>query len=103
MRQMRGEMAREDADEVCAALIFFHVEPQLLSGDVRAHRCGEERSRLIREDRRLYAKTVIARNMGTAYDDARAELRYQMEQSPGKVNIINLLGVLLAAQSARAK
>jgi hypothetical protein len=58
---------------------------------------------LIREDRRLYAKTVIARNMGTAYDDARAELRYQMEQSPGKVNIINLLGVLLAAQSARAK
>ena len=23
MRQMRGEMAREDADEVCAALIFF--------------------------------------------------------------------------------
>ena len=42
-------------------------------------------------------------NLPTAYDDARAELRYQMEQSPGEVNIINLLGVLLAAQSARAK
>jgi hypothetical protein len=37
------------------------------------------------------------------YDDARAELRYQMEQSPGEVNGGNLLGVLLAVQSARAK
>jgi hypothetical protein len=57
---------------------------------------------LIREDRRPYVKTVIARNMGV-YDDARAELRYQMEQSPGEVNGSNLLGVLLAAQSALAE
>ncbi len=73
----------------------------------------EERSKLSREDSVTNVKTVIASDMGlryifrndllTTWDDARAELRYQMEQSPGEVDDIKLLEVLLAAQSACEK
>ncbi len=112
-RLKREERAREDADEVRAALNYYTSNLNFDPGSFVLTGTREERSRLIREDRVPDVKTVIASDMGlryllrndllTACDDARAELRYQMEQSPGEVDGSELLEVLLAAQSACEK
>ena len=89
-RLKRQEKAREDADEVRAALnlytsnLNFNPDRYTLTGS------KSERSRLIRNDQLPDVKNVIASDMGlryllrnevlTALDDARAELRYQMEE-----------------------
>ena len=89
-RLKRQEKAREDKDEVRAALNFytsnlnFNPDRYTLTGS------KPERSRLIRNDQLPDVKNVIASDMGlryllrnevlTALDDARAELRYQSEE-----------------------
>ena len=89
-RLKRQEKAREDADEVRAALnlytsnLNFNPDRYTLTGS------KAERSQLIRNDQLPDVKNVIASDMGlryllrnevlTALDDARAELRYQMEE-----------------------
>ena len=107
------ERVREDTDEVRAALNYYTSNLNFDLGSFVLTDTREERSKLTREDRVTNVKTVIANDMDlrynlrndllTAWDDARAELRYQMEQSPGEVDDSELLEVLLAAQSACEK
>jgi len=110
-RLKRQERAREEADEVRAALNYytsnlnFNPDRFVLTGT------KEERSKLIRENSVPDIKTVIASDMGlryllrndilTACDDARAELRYQMKQSTADGR--DLLELLLSAQKALKK
>jgi hypothetical protein len=112
-RLKREERAREDADEVRAALNYYTSNLNFDPGTLVLTGSREERSRLIREDRIPDVKTVIASDMGlryllrndilTALDDARAELRYQMKLGPSEVDGRDLLELLLAAQGACAK
>ena len=107
------ERVREDADEVRAALNYYTLNINFDLGSFVLTDTREERSKLTWEDSVTDVKTVIASDMGlryilrndllTAWDDARAELRYQMEQSPGEVDDSELLEVLLATQSACEK
>ena len=111
-RLKRQEKAREDRDEVRAALNFytsnlnFNPDKYILTGS------KTERSQLIRNDQLPDVKNVIASDMGlryllrnevlTALDDARAELRYQMEED-GKGNDVDgveLLDTLHRAQAS---
>ena len=110
-RLKRQEKAREDADEVRAALNYYTSNLNFDADKFALTASKEERSKLIREDRIPDVKSVIASDMGlryllrndllTACDDARAELRYQMKQS--EVDGGDLLDLLLAAQSALDK
>jgi hypothetical protein len=109
-RLKREERAREDADEVRAALNYYTSNLNFDPGTLVLTGSREERSRLIREERIPDVKTVIASDMGlryllrndilTALDDARAELRYQMKLGPSEVDGSDLLELLLAAQGA---
>lgn len=123
-RLKRQEKVREDADEVRAALNFytsnlnFNPDRYTLTGS------KAERSQLIRADRLPDVKNVIASDMGLRYllrnevltelDDARAELRYQMERQAkqqggndggggGVVDGTELLEILLRAQTSCGK
>jgi len=114
-RLKRQEKAREDVDEVRAALNYytsnlnFNPDRFVLTGT------REEKSKLIREDKVPDVKGVIASDMGLRYllrndvltglDDARAELRYQMKQNvaAAAVDGKDLLDLLLAAQKALNK
>ena len=122
-RLKRQEKVREDADEVRAALNFytsnlnFNPDRYTLTGS------KAERSQLIRADRLPDVKNVIASDMGLRYllrnevltelDDARAELRYQMERQAkqqggngggeGDVDGTELLEILLRAQTSCGK
>jgi len=68
---------------------------------------------MIRDDKIPDVKSVIASDMGlryllrndllTAFDDARAEVRYQMKQSSSSIDGSDLLELLLTAQSALNK
>lgn len=109
-RLKRQEKAREDKDEVRAALNFytsnlnFNPDKYTLTGS------KSERSQLNRNDRLPDVKNVIASDMGlryllrnevlTALDDARAELRYQVEENKkgNDVDGTELLEILKRAQ-----
>ena len=111
-RLKRQEKAREDRDEVRAALNFytsnlnFNPDKYTLTGS------KSERSQLIRNDQLPDVKNVIASDMGlryllrnevlTALDDARAELRYQMEEEEKGNNVdgTELLDILQQAQAS---
>lgn len=109
-RLKREEKARESADEVRAAFNYyvsnlnFDSERFVLTGT------KEERSKLIREDRIPDVKAVIASDLGvryllrnevlTAWEDARAELRYQMQQSMENVDGRELLELLVKSRDA---
>ncbi|KAL7481841.1 hypothetical protein ACHAW6_007527 [Cyclotella cf. meneghiniana] len=109
-RLKREEKARESADEVRAAFNYyvsnlnFDSERFVLTGT------REERSKLIREDRIPDVKTVIASDLGvryllrnevlTAWEDARAELRYQMQQSIENVDGRELLELIVKSRDA---
>ena len=89
-RLKRQEKVREDADEVRAALNFYTSNLNFDPDKYTLTGSKSERSQLIRNDRLPDVKNVIASDMGlryllrnevlTALDDARAELRYQMEE-----------------------
>ena len=109
-RLKRQEKAREDADEVRAALnlytsnLNFNPDRYTLTGS------KAERSQLIRNDQLPDVKNVIASDMGlryllrnevlTALDDARAELRYHMEEDKkgNAVDGTELVDILQRAQ-----
>ena len=111
-RLKRQEKAREEKDEVRAALNFytsnlnFNPDKYTLTGS------KSERSQLIRNDRLPDVKNVIASDMGlryllrnevlTALDDARAELRYQMEEDKRGTDVdgTELLDTLQRAQAS---
>jgi hypothetical protein len=114
-RLKRQEKAREDADEIRAALNYYTSNLNFNSDKFILTASRVERSRMIREDRIPDVKTVIASDMGlryllrndvlTAMDDARAELTYQMKQfttisEATSIDGKDLLDLLLAAQSA---
>ena len=113
-RLKRQEKAREDSDEVRAALNYYTSNLNFNSDKFVLTATKEERSRLIREDKIPHVKSVIASDMAlryllrndilTACDDARAELRYQMKQSndstAADVDGSDLLELLQTAQSA---
>lgn len=114
-RLKRQEKAREDADEIRAALNYYTSNLNFNSDKFILTASKDERSKMIREDRIPDVKTVIASDMGlryllrndvlTAMDDARAELTYQMKQvtttsEASSIDAKDLLDLLLAAQSA---
>lgn len=114
-RLKRQEKAREDADEIRAALNYYTSNLNFNSDKFILTASKDERSKMIREDRIPDVKTVIASDMGlryllrndvlTAMDDARAELTYQMKQftttsEATSIDGKDLLDLLLAAQSA---
>ena len=113
-RLKRQEKARENNDEVRAALNYYTSNLNFNSDKFVLTATKEERSRLIREDKIPDVKSVIASDMGlryllrndilTACDDARAELRYQMKQSDSNVTAdvdgSDLLELLQTAQGA---
>ena len=109
----RQEKAREDADEIRAALNYYTSNLNFDSDKIALTGNKTERSRLIREDGIPDVKTVITSDMGlryllrndilTAIDDAKAELHYLMKQSSGDVDVKDLLDLLVTAQGACAK
>lgn len=112
-RLKRQEKAKEDADEVRAALNYYTSNLNFTPDKFLLTGTKEERSKLIREDRLPDVKTVIASDMGlryllrndvlTACDDARAELTYQLKQSESEVDGSDLLELLSDAQTALNK
>ena len=117
-RLKRQEKVREDADEVRAALNFYTSNLNFNPDRYTLTGTKAERSQLIRADRLPDVKNVIASDMGlryllrnevlTALDDARAELRYQMQRQTkqegndgeGGVDGTELLEILLRAQAS---
>lgn len=116
-RLKRQERAKEDIDEVRAALNYYTSNINFDADKFQFTATKDERSKLIREDKVPDVKQVIASDMGlryllrndilTACDDAKAELRYQMKLSSGDnakqdevVDGSDLLELLRTAQSA---
>lgn len=109
-RLKREEKARENADEVRAALNYYTSNLNFDSDKIALTGTREERSRMIREDRIPDVKTVIASDMGlryllrndilTAVDDARAELKFQMRQPVNNLDGKDLYDLLIIAQTA---
>ena len=109
-RLKREEKAKEDLDEVRAALNYYTSNLNFDSDKIALTGSKEERSKLIREDRIPDARTVIVSDMGlryllrndilTAMDDAKAELGYQMKQSIFDVDGTDLYDLVLVAQGA---
>eukprot|EP00956_Cyclotella_meneghiniana_P016680 scaffold26497_cov61-Cyclotella_meneghiniana.AAC.4 len=112
-RLKRQEKAREESDEIRAALNYYTSNLNFDSDKIALTGNKTERSRLIREDRIPDVKTVITSDMGlryllrndilTAMDDAKAELLYLMKQPSGDVDGKDLLDLLVTAQVACAK
>jgi len=112
-RLKRQEKAREDTDEIRAALNYYTSNLNFNSDKFVLTASKEERSKMIRDDKIPDVKSVIASDMGlryllrndllTAFDDARAEVRYQMKQSSSSIDGSDLLELLLTAQSALNK
>ena len=83
-RLKRQEKAREDTDEIRAALNYYTSNLNFNSDKFVLTASKEERSRMIRDDKIPDVKSVIASDMGLRYllrndlltsvDDARAEL-----------------------------
>ncbi|KAL9188135.1 hypothetical protein ACHAXT_006513 [Thalassiosira profunda] len=111
-RLKRQERAREETDEIRAALNYYTSNLNFDADKFVLTASKEERSKLIREDRVPDVKSVIASDMGlryllrndllTAVDDARAELRYQIKQSNEGAGVEGkeLLELLVAAEGA---
>lgn len=109
-RLKREEKAREDADEVRAALNYYTSNLNFDSEKIALTAPKEVRSKLIREDRIPDVKTVIASDMGLRYllrndlltsmDDIRAELKYLIEQPIMNVDGTDLYELLVVAQTA---
>ena len=116
-RLKRQEKAREDTDEIRAALNYYTSNLNFNSDKFVLTASKEERSKMIRDDKIPDVKSVIASDMGlryllrndllTAVDDSRAEVRYQLKQqdSSGVSSIdgSDLLELLLTAQGALNK
>jgi len=115
-RLKRQEKAREDTDEIRAALNYYTSNLNFNSDKFVLTASKEERSRMIRDDKIPDVKSVIASDMGlryllrndllTAVDDARAEIRYQLKQqssSDTSIDGSDLLELLLTAQRALNK
>ena len=116
-RLKRQERAKEDIDEIRAALNYYTSNINFDADKFQFTATKDERSKLIREDKVPDVKQVIVSDMGlryllrndilTACDDAKAELRYQMKLSTGDnakqdevVDGSDLLELLRSAQSA---
>lgn len=115
-RLKRQERAKEDIDEIRAALNYYTSNINFDADKFQFTATKDERSKLIREDKVPDVKQVIVSDMGlryllrndilTACDDAKAELRYQMKLSSGdnakqdEVDGSDLLELLRTAQSA---
>jgi len=109
-RLKREEKARESADEMRAAFNYYTSNLNFDSERFVLTGTKEEKSKLIREDRIPDVKTVIASDLGvryllrnevlTAWEDARAELRYQMQQSMENLDGRELLELLVKARNA---
>ena len=116
-RLKRQERAKEDIDEVRAALNYYTSNINFDADKFQFTATKDERSKLIREDKVPDVKQVIASDMGlryllrndilTACDDAKAELQYQMKLGSGDnskqdeaVDGSDLLELLRTAQSA---
>lgn len=114
-RLKRQEKAREETDEIRAALNYYTSNLNFNSDRILLTGSKEEKSKLIREDKIPDVKSVIASDMGlryllrndilTACEDARAELRYQMKQQSvdAAVDGTDLLELLVSAQSSCKK
>jgi len=116
-RLKRQEKAREDTDEIRAALNYYTSNLNFNSDKFVLTASKEERSKMIRDDKIPDVKSVIASDMGlryllrndllTAVDDARAEVRYQLKQlnnsDASSIDGSDLLELLLTAQSALNK
>ena len=116
-RLKRQERAKEDIDEIRAALNYYTSNINFDADKFQFTATKDERSKLIREDKVPDVKQVIASDMGlryllrndilTACDDAKAELQYQMKLGSGDnskqdeaVDGSDLLELLRTAQSA---
>ena len=109
-RLKRQEKVREDADEVRAALNFYTSNLNFNPDRYTLTGTKSDRSQLIRNGRLPDVKNVIASDMGlryllrnevlTALDDARAELRYHMEER-GKGNDVDGSELLETLQRAK--
>ena len=116
-RLKRQEKAREDTDEIRAALNYYTSNLNFNSDKFVLTASKEERSKMIRDDKIPDVKSVIASDMGlryllrndllTAVDDARAEIRYQLKQQnnngASSIDGSDLLELLLTAQGALNK
>jgi len=116
-RLKRQEKAREDTDEIRAALNYYTSNLNFNSDKFVLTASKEERSKMIRDDKIPDVKSVIVSDMGlryllrndllTAVDDARAEVRYQLKQlnnnGASSIDGSDLLELLLTAQSALNK
>lgn len=116
-RLKRQEKAREDTDEIRAALNYYTSNLNFNSDKFVLTASKEERSKMIRDDKIPDVKSVIASDMGlryllrndllTAVDDSRAEVRYQLKQlnssDASSIDGSDLLELLQTAQSALNK
>ena len=105
----RQERVREGEDEIRAAFNIYTNNLSFSGNSYRLNVPKEERSRMIRQDELPDVKSVIGSDMGMRYlyrnavltdmDDARAELRYQLQQ--GKAfDATELLDILKNAQTS---
>jgi len=107
-RLKRQERARESADEVRAAFNAYTSNLSFSGDSYKLNVPKEERSRMIRQDSLPDIKNVIASDMGMRYlyrnevltnmQDARAELRYQLQQED--FDATELLEILRNAQAS---
>lgn len=109
-RLKRQERARENTDEIRAALNVYTANLNFNADSYIFNESKALKSKLIREDKLPDVKTVIASDMGmrylyrnqvlTAMDEARAELRYQLTLSSNAMDVADLVELLEKARNA---